>query len=75
MMRCTSYWPSSQVLLDKVKHHNAKCNSKGSGHDEGTYLLPMAVAEGSPVHPAYPSGHAINVGAYITTLKVWAAVL
>ena len=37
---------------------------------EKTFLLPMAVAEGSPTHPAYPSGHAINNGAYITTLKV-----
>lgn len=49
-----------------MKKHNAERNPKY----EGTFLLPMAVAEGSPVHPAYPSGHAINVGAYITTLKV-----
>ena len=30
----------------------------------------MAVGQGSPVHPAYPSGHAVNLGAYITVLKV-----
>lgn len=60
-----------QELLNRVRTHNAKCNGDGKGgHGEGTYLLPMAVAEGSPVHPAYPSGHAINLGAYITTLKV-----
>ena len=46
--------------------HNQRMNKNG----EKTFLLPMAVAEGSPTHPAYPSGHAINVGAYITALKV-----
>eukprot|EP00752_Nemacystus_decipiens_P009700 g8663.t1 len=54
-------------LLHRVKKHNAERNPK----HEPTFLLPMAVAEGSPVHPAYPSGHAINVGAYITTLKAF----
>lgn len=46
--------------------HNQKMNGDG----EKTFLLPMASAQGSPTHPAYPSGHAINVGAYITALKV-----
>ena len=55
-----------QVLLDLVKALNKRMNPDG----EETFLLPMAVAEGSPTHPAYPSGHAINVGAYITALKV-----
>lgn len=55
-----------QELLNRVVAHNKKMNPDG----EKTFLLPMAVAQGSPTHPAYPSGHAINVGAYITTLKV-----
>ena len=55
-----------QVLLDLVKALNKRMNPDG----EETFLLPMAVAEGSPTHPAYPSGHAINVGAYVTALKV-----
>jgi len=59
----------SQDLLDRVKAHNSHPSRVEDG-EEGTYLLPMAVAQGSPVHPAYPSGHAVNVGAYITTLKV-----
>lgn len=46
--------------------HNQRMNPGG----EKTFLLPMAVAEGSPTHPAFPSGHAINNGAYITALKV-----
>ncbi|HVF06544.1 MAG TPA: vanadium-dependent haloperoxidase [Frankiaceae bacterium] len=34
-----------------------------------TFLLPIAYAEGSPLHPAYPSGHATFVGACVTVLK------
>jgi PAP2 superfamily protein len=37
----------------------------------GTYLLPMAFSEGSPTHPAYPSGHAVVAGACITVLKAF----
>eukprot|EP00904_Undaria_pinnatifida_P002853 jgi/Undpi1/12569/HiC_scaffold_6.g02238.m1 len=55
------------VLLDLVKALNKRMNPDG----EETFLLPMAVAEGSPTHPAYPSGHAINVGGYITALKAF----
>ena len=50
--------------------HNERMNPDG----ERTYLLPMGVAEGSPTHPAFPSGHAINVGGYITALKVRSAL-
>lgn len=35
----------------------------------GTYLLPMAFAEGSPLHPSYGSGHATVGGACVTILK------
>eukprot|EP00904_Undaria_pinnatifida_P000014 jgi/Undpi1/10012/HiC_scaffold_28.g12466.m1 len=54
-------------LLSRVVSHNERMNPEG----ERTYLLPMAVAEGSPTHPAFPSGHAINVGGYITALKAF----
>ncbi len=37
----------------------------------GTYLLPLAFPEGSPVHPAYGSGHATVAGACVTILKAW----
>ena len=56
----------SQDLLSRVEAHNVRQNPDG----EKTFLLPMASAQGSPTHPAYPSGHAINLGGYITTLKV-----
>jgi len=35
----------------------------------GTYLLPMAFTEGSPLHPSYGSGHATVAGACVTILK------
>ena len=37
----------------------------------GTYLLPQAFPEGSPLHPAYGSGHATVGGACVTILKAW----
>lgn len=39
--------------------------------DTGTYLLPQAYPEGSPLHPAYPSGHSIFSGACATVLKAY----
>ncbi|MCE7938200.1 phosphoesterase [bacterium] len=35
----------------------------------GSYLLPMAFAEGCPAHPAYGAGHATVAGACVTVLK------
>ena len=37
----------------------------------GTHLLPMAFPEGSPMHPAYGSGHATVAGACVTILKAF----
>lgn len=35
----------------------------------GSYLLPQAFPEGSPLHPSYASGHATVAGACVTILK------
>jgi hypothetical protein len=35
----------------------------------GDYFLAMAYPEGSPTHPAYPTGHGTVAGACITALK------
>jgi len=35
----------------------------------GTYLLPLAFPEGSPLHPSYGAGHATTAGACVTILK------
>jgi hypothetical protein len=40
-------------------------------NQNGNYLLPQAYPEGSPGHPAYPSGHATIAGAMATVLKAW----
>ncbi|MFC5684851.1 vanadium-dependent haloperoxidase [Amycolatopsis mediterranei] len=37
----------------------------------GTFLLPQAFPEGSPVHPSYGAGHATVAGACVTVLKAW----
>lgn len=39
--------------------------------ENGTALLPMAFAEGSPTHPAYPAGHATVAGSCCTVLKAF----
>lgn len=39
--------------------------------DPDVYLLPMAFAEGSPMHPAYGAGHATVAGACVTILKAF----
>lgn len=37
----------------------------------GSYFLPGAYPEGSPVHPSYPAGHATFIGAAVTILKAF----
>lgn len=49
-------------------------NSAAVGHvfrTSGNYLLPQAFPEGSPLHPAYPSGHATVSGACSVILKAF----
>ncbi|MEL7069123.1 MAG: vanadium-dependent haloperoxidase [Cyanobacteria bacterium J06581_3] len=66
--------------LHKVSLHNraqneAYQNELGiAGHEfdrDEVYLLPMAFAEGSPMHPAYGAGHATVAGACVTILKAF----
>lgn len=51
-------------VLESVFQHNQIVNG-----GLGTYLLPMAFPEGSPVHPSYGAGHATVAGACVTVLK------
>lgn len=37
----------------------------------GSFLLPQAYPEGAPLHPSYPSGHAVLAGACVTILKAY----
>lgn len=59
-----SYNISSELLND-----SSVLGEISSHNDSGSYLLPAAYYEGSPAHPAYPSGHAIIAGACTTVLK------
>ncbi|MGB8543136.1 MAG: vanadium-dependent haloperoxidase [Candidatus Acidiferrales bacterium] len=55
-----------------VKMSNVILNSEGlqqSYNKYGSWLLSLAFPEGSPAHPAYPTGHGTVAGACITVLK------
>lgn len=48
------------------------CEAVHQAYDRfGTYLLPQAYPEGSPMHPSYGAGHATVAGACVTVLKAW----
>jgi membrane-associated phospholipid phosphatase len=51
-------------VLPLILDHNNDLNG-----GPGTYLLPQAYPEGSPLHPSYGSGHATVAGACVTILK------
>lgn len=50
---------------------NGTLGAIASGTGAGTHFLPMAFAEGSPMHPAYGAGHATVAGACVTILKAF----
>ncbi len=68
-------WKDNQLsAADKAKlaHIDIVLNSealKQSHARHGSYLLSQAFPEGSPTHPAYPTGHGTVAGACITVLK------
>jgi hypothetical protein len=60
------------TLLPAIFNHNAVNNRNLRRFPEGgTYLLPQAFAEGSPIHPSYGSGHSTVAGALGTILKAF----
>eukprot|EP00173_Palmaria_palmata_P004939 Plantae.Rhodophyta-Palmaria_palmata.ctg7800.p1 GENE.Plantae.Rhodophyta-Palmaria_palmata.ctg7800~~Plantae.Rhodophyta-Palmaria_palmata.ctg7800.p1 ORF type:complete len:492 (+),score=106.31 Plantae.Rhodophyta-Palmaria_palmata.ctg7800:121-1476(+) len=65
-----------QEILPQIKDFNKEQNNKfddriGDGDSQGTFLLPMAFPEGSPMHPTYGAGHAAVAGACVTVLKAF----
>lgn len=81
-----SLTPVSQLSnhISDTLHHVAQHNQAQNefyhaalghcGHEfdaQSTYLLPMAFAEGSPMHPSYGAGHATVAGACVTILKAF----
>ena len=61
---------SKELKANGTLHEIYQLTQK-SGPKEGTYLLPMAFPEGSPMHPAYGAGHATVAGACVTILKAF----
>lgn len=63
---------TGQGAESNVKPSNVVLNSQGlqqSFNKYGSWLLSLAFPEGSPAHPAYPTGHGTVGGACITVLK------
>ncbi|MFL6208224.1 MAG: vanadium-dependent haloperoxidase [Pyrinomonadaceae bacterium] len=65
--------PYSVFQHNKAQNCNKRqdCKTMQPGDRDGTYLLPMAFAEGSPIHPSYGAGHATVAGACATILKAF----
>ncbi len=61
------YPPTSQTPRDLVVN-SAAVAASAAAHG-GSRYLPQAFPEGSPTHPAYPTGHGTVAGACITVLK------
>jgi hypothetical protein len=62
------------TILPLIFNHNLQQNANLRRFPEGgTYLLPQAFAEGSPIHPSYGAGHATVAGALGTILKAFFA--
>lgn len=59
------------TVLDKVFAANQARNIARGVGTNGSYLLSQVLRGGSPMHPSYPSGHAITAGACVTVLKAF----
>ena len=59
----------NEQYLSELCNPNAQQTSEYSA--DSVYLLPMAFAEGSPMHPSYGAGHATVAGACVTILKAF----
>lgn len=67
----SAYTGKAALVLEMINERNkaqAECCSMLQG-DPDTFLLAQMYPEGSPAHPAYPSGHATVAGACTTVIK------
>ncbi|HEX8437657.1 vanadium-dependent haloperoxidase [Archangium sp.] len=62
--KVVSNYPVNQRLLDSQAHQRILSKY-------GSSLLPQAFPEGSPMHPAYGTGHGTVAGACVTVIKAW----
>ncbi len=68
----SAYTGKAELVLEMINERNkaqAECCSILSQGDPDTFLLAQMYPEGSPAHPAYPSGHATVAGACTTVIK------
>jgi hypothetical protein len=63
--------PVLEKISESNKETNKKLKSSNPDKGKGTYFLPQAFPEGSPMHPSYGAGHATVAGACVTVLKAW----
>lgn len=75
MMTSFNTVKGNEMLL-LIKNYNAIQNgatdrNTDPSHASDCWLMPMAFAEGSPMHPSYGSGHATVAGACVTILKAF----
>jgi hypothetical protein len=59
---------TTDAQVDPIVLNSAALNLSAL-RNNGSYLLSQAFPEGSPAHPAYPTGHGTVAGACITVLK------
>ncbi len=67
LRRTGFYPPATQTPRDLVVN-SAAVSASAAAHG-GSFYLAQAFPEGSPTHPAYPTGHGTVAGACITVLK------
>ncbi|MGV6849909.1 MAG: vanadium-dependent haloperoxidase [Marinibacterium sp.] len=65
---CGAFTKMRGELTDTLK---AVEDFNNAAVSDPTLLLPMAFAEGSPMHPTYGAGHATVAGACVTILKAY----
>ncbi|WP_373635105.1 vanadium-dependent haloperoxidase [Yoonia sp. SS1-5] len=63
--------PSTCGAFGKLRHQICGTVEAIKAFNGDTALLPMAFAEGSPMHPTYGAGHATVAGACVTMLKAF----
>lgn len=64
-------WKKTKVL-ERIFEHNRQQNCRQNrGNGDGSWLLPVAYPEGSPIHPAYPGGHSVFIAAAATIAKAF----
>lgn len=69
---CSYFSDAKKSLAATAKAVRDANKKRAPGNkDYDTILLPMAFAEGSPMHPAYGAGHATVAGACVTVLKAY----